>query len=110
MKVVGITGGIASGKSTVSSYLQKKPLLGSNSKDKELNDLKSEAKARINFDSVYKKNDLLPYSIIQLSNNVNYAFLIELTKSIALLKDLIVVNSPNSKQILISLFAYSHIL
>lgn len=65
----------------LSSYLQKKPLLGSNSKDKELNDLKSEAKARINFDSVYKKNDLLPYSIIQLSKNVNFAFLIELTKS-----------------------------
>ena len=65
----------------LSSYLQKKPLLGSNSKDKELNDLKSEAKARINFDSVYKKSDLLPHSIIQLSNNVNYAFLIELTKS-----------------------------
>ena len=65
----------------LSSYIQKKPLLGSNSKDKELNDLKSEAKARINFDSVYKKNDLLPYSIIQLSKNVNFAFLIELTKS-----------------------------
>ena len=65
----------------LSSYLQKKPLLSSNSKDKELNDLKSEAKARINFNSVYKNNDLLPYSIIQLSDNVDYAFLVELTKS-----------------------------
>ena len=46
-----------------------------------MNDLKSEAKARINFNSVYKNNDLLPYSIIQLSDNVDYAFLVELTKS-----------------------------
>ena len=32
--------------------LNKKPLLGSKSEDKGLNDLKSEAKARINFDSL----------------------------------------------------------
>ena len=37
----------------LSSFLQKKPMLGSKSKDKELNDLKSEAKARINFNSIY---------------------------------------------------------
>ena len=37
----------------LSSYLQKKPKLGSKSIDKELNDLKNEAKARINFNSVY---------------------------------------------------------
>ena len=65
----------------LSSFLQKKPMLGSKSKDKELNDLKSEAKARINFNSIYKKEDLLPKSIIQLANNVEYAFLIELSKS-----------------------------
>ena len=65
----------------LSSYLQKKPLLSSKSKDKELNDLKSEAKARINFDSVYKREDLLPKSIIQLASNVKYAFLVELSKS-----------------------------
>ena len=65
----------------LSSFLQKKPMLGSKSKDKELNDLKNEAKARINFDSIYKKEDLLPKSIIQLANNVEYAFLIELSKS-----------------------------
>ena len=58
----------------LSSFLQKKPMLGSKSKDKELNDLKSEAKARINFNSIYKKEDLLPKSIIQLANNVEYAF------------------------------------
>ena len=65
----------------LSSFLQKKPMLGSKSKDKELNHLKSEAKARINFNSIYKKEDLLPKSIIQLANNVEYAFLIELSKS-----------------------------
>ena len=65
----------------LSSYLQKKPLLSRESMDKELNDLKSEAKARINFDSVYKKKDLLPESIIQLSNDIEYAFLVELSKS-----------------------------
>jgi len=65
----------------LSSHLQKKPLLSSKSKDKELNDLKSEAKARINFDSVYKREDLLPKSIIQLASNVKYAFLVELSKS-----------------------------
>ena len=65
----------------LSSYLQKKPLLGSKSKDKELNDLKSEAKARINFNSIYKKKDLLPKSIIKLADNVTYAFLVELSKS-----------------------------
>jgi len=65
----------------LSSYLQKKPKLGSKSIDKELNDLKNEAKARINFNSVYKNKDLLPESIIQLADNVPYAFLIELSKS-----------------------------
>ena len=65
----------------LSSYLQKKPKLGSKSIDKELNDLKNEAKARINFDSVYKNKDLLPESIIQLADNIPYAFLIELSKS-----------------------------
>lgn len=65
----------------LSAHLNKKPLLGSKSEDKGLNDLKSEAKARINFDSVYKKKDLLPKSIIQLSNKIKYAFLIELSKS-----------------------------
>ena len=65
----------------LSSHLNKKPLLGSKSKDKSLNDLKSEAKARINFDSIYKKKDLLPKSIIQLADNIKYAFLIELSKS-----------------------------
>ena len=65
----------------LSSYLEKKPLLGSISKDKRLNDLKSEAKARINFNSVYKKQDLLPKSIIQLADNTPYAYLIELSKS-----------------------------
>ena len=65
----------------LSSHLQKKPMLSSKSKDKELNDLKSEAKARINFDSVYKREDLLPKSIIQLASNVKYAFLVELSKS-----------------------------
>ncbi|MBT7543435.1 MAG: L,D-transpeptidase [Gammaproteobacteria bacterium] len=65
----------------LSSHLQKKPVLSSKSKDKKINDLKSEAKARINFTSVYKKNDLLPKSIVQLSDNVKYAFLIELSKS-----------------------------
>ena len=65
----------------LSSYLEKKPLLGSVSKDKRLNDLKSEAKARINFNSVYKKKDLLPRSIIKLADNTPYAFLIELSKS-----------------------------
>ena len=65
----------------LSSYLQKKPKLGSKSIDKELNDLKNEAKARINFNSVYKNIDLLPESIIQLADNVPYAFLIELSKS-----------------------------
>tara|TARA_Y100001958_G_scaffold36088_1_gene23644 strand:- start:1354 stop:2262 length:909 start_codon:yes stop_codon:yes gene_type:complete len=48
---------------------------------KELNDLKSEAKARINFESIYKKEDLLPESIIQLANDIEYAFLVELSKS-----------------------------
>ena len=65
----------------LSSHLNKKPLLGSKSDDKSLNDLKSEAKARINFNSIYKTKDLLPKSIIQLADNVNYAFLIELSKS-----------------------------
>ena len=65
----------------LSTYLNKKPLLGSKSEVKVLNDLKSEAKARINFDSLYKKKDLLPRSIISLADNVKYAFLIELTKS-----------------------------
>ena len=65
----------------LSSYLQKKPKLGSKSIDKELNDLKNEAKARINFNSVYKNKDLLPESIIQLADNIPYAFLIELSKS-----------------------------
>jgi len=65
----------------LSSYLQKKPKLSSKSIDKELNDLKNEAKARINFNSVYKNKDLLPESIIQLADNVPYAFLIELSKS-----------------------------
>ena len=69
----------------LSSYLQKKPKLGSKSIDKELNDLKNEAKARINFNSVYKNIDLLPESIIQLADNVPYAFLIELSKSISIL-------------------------
>ncbi len=65
----------------LSSYQRKKPKLGSISKDKELIDLKSEAKARINFSSIYKKKDLLPRSIIQLAENVPYAFLVELSKS-----------------------------
>ncbi len=65
----------------LSSYLSKKPKLGSISKDKELNDLKNEAKARINFSSIYKKKDLLPKSIIQLADNIPYAFLVELSKS-----------------------------
>ena len=65
----------------LSSYLNKKPLLGSKSEVQALNDLKSEAKARINFNSIYKTKDLLPKSIIQLADNVNYAFLIELSKS-----------------------------
>ena len=65
----------------LSSHLNKKPLLSSKSKDKGLNDLKSEAKARINFNSIYKTKDLLPKSIIQLADNVDYAFLIELSKS-----------------------------
>ena len=65
----------------LSSYLQKKPLLGSDSNNQGLNDLKSEAKARINFKSIYKKNDLLPKSIIKLADNIKFAFLIELTKS-----------------------------
>tara|TARA_Y100000389_G_scaffold142762_1_gene140844 strand:+ start:5388 stop:6521 length:1134 start_codon:yes stop_codon:yes gene_type:complete len=65
----------------LSSHLNKKPLLGSKSDDKSLNDLKSEAKARINFNSIYKKKDLLPKSIIQLADNIKYAFLIELSKS-----------------------------
>ena len=65
----------------LSSYLEKKPLLGSISTNKRLNDLKSEAKARINFHSVYKKKDLLPRSIIKLANNAPYAFLIEVSKS-----------------------------
>ena len=65
----------------LSSYLQKKPLLSRESMDKELNDLKSEAKARINFESIYKKEDLLPESIIQLANDIEYAFLVELSKS-----------------------------
>jgi murein L,D-transpeptidase YafK len=65
----------------LSSHLNKKPLLGSKSDDKGLNDLKSEAKARINFNSIYKKKDLLPKSIIQLADNIKYAFLIELSKS-----------------------------
>ena len=63
------------------SSSSKETNAGSKSKDKELNDLKSEAKARINFNSIYKKEDLLPKSIIQLANNVEYAFLIELSKS-----------------------------
>ena len=66
----------------LSSYLQKKSKLGSKSIDKELNDLKNEAKARINFNSVYKNKDLLPESIIQLADNVPYAFLIELSKPV----------------------------
>ena len=33
----------------LSSYLQKKPMFSSNSQDKDLIDLKNEAKARINF-------------------------------------------------------------
>ena len=65
----------------LSSYLQKKPLLSRESMGKELNDLKSEAKARINFESIYKKEDLLPESIIQLANDIEYAFLVELSKS-----------------------------
>ena len=65
----------------LSSHLNKKPLLGSKSDDKSLNDLKGEAKARINFNSIYKKKDLLPKSIIQLADNIKYAFLIELSKS-----------------------------
>ena len=65
----------------LSSYLQKKPMFSSNSQDKELIDLKNEAKARINFNSIYKKKDLLPRSIIQLSKDTPYAFLIELSKS-----------------------------
>ena len=65
----------------LSAYLNKKPLLGSKSEDKGLNDLKSEAKARINFDSIYKKKDLLPRSIISLADNIKYAFLIELSES-----------------------------
>ena len=65
----------------LSAYLNKKPLLGSKSENKGLNDLKSEAKARINFDSLYRKKDLLPRSIISLADNIKYAFLIELSKS-----------------------------
>ena len=65
----------------LSSYLQKKPLLSRESMGKELSDLKSEAKARINFESIYKKEDLLPESIIQLANDIEYAFLVELSKS-----------------------------
>ena len=65
----------------LSSYLQKKPLLSRESMGKELNDLKSEAKARINFESIYKKEDLLPESIIQLANDIEYTFLVELSKS-----------------------------
>ena len=65
----------------LSSYQSRKPKLGSISKDKELIDLKNEAKARINFSSIYKKKDLLPKSIIQLAKNVPYAFLVELSKS-----------------------------
>ena len=65
----------------LSSYLRKKPKLGSISKDKGLIDLKDEAKARINFSSIYKTNDLLPKSIIMLADNIPYAFLVELSKS-----------------------------
>ena len=65
----------------LSSYLQKKPMFSSNKQDKELIDLKNEAKARINFNSIYKKKDLLPRSIIQLSKDTPYAFLIELSRS-----------------------------
>ena len=65
----------------LSSYLRKKPKLGSISKDKGLIDLKDEAKARINFSSVYKTKDLLPKSIIMLADNIPYAFLVELSKS-----------------------------
>ena len=48
----------------LSSYLEKKPLLGSISKNKRLNDLKSEAKARINFNSVYKKKICCPDQLL----------------------------------------------
>ena len=65
----------------LSSYLRKTPKLGSMSKDKGLIDLKDEAKARINFSSIYKTKDLLPKSIIKLADNVPYAFLVELSKS-----------------------------
>ncbi len=65
----------------LSSYKSKKPKLGSISKDKDLIDLKNEAKARINFSSIYKKQDLFPRSIIQLAEDVPYAFLVELSKS-----------------------------
>ena len=65
----------------LSSYLRKKPKLGSISKDKKLIDLKDEAKARINFSSIYKTKDLLPKSIIKLADNIPYAFLVELSKS-----------------------------
>ena len=86
----------------MSSYLQKKPLLGSNSRDKELNDLKSEAKARINFNSIYKKQDLLPRSIIKLAENIEFAFLIELSKS-----RLYVVRNNNDKPEIIADFYVS---
>ena len=65
----------------LSSYLRKTPKLGSISEDKGLIDLKDEAKARINFSSIYKTKDLLPKSIIKLADNVPYAFLVELSKS-----------------------------
>ncbi len=65
----------------LSSYLRKKPKLGSISEDKGLIDLKDEAKARINFSSIYKTKDLLPKSIIMLADNIPYAFLVELSKS-----------------------------
>ena len=69
----------------LSARAQSKPIISKNfstdKANKSLVELKSEAKARINFSANYKRNKLVPKSIINIASSNKYVFLVELKKS-----------------------------